>query len=317
MEDSIIIDRTANSDELPLKCNFVLIGYVDHGKSTCAGRILVDTEMVSDKDIRKAVQDADENGMKTWWLAYLLDENYEERIKGKTHEYIINRGNYILNMIDVPGHNQFMVVVLVCSIKTGEFEKGLKGQIYEHLILSRCMGITDLIVAINKIDSIGWDEDHGTALGIFNDTKNKIARIIKKLNFKSVNFVPISALNGWNVVHRMRGYESLLDIIENTNITKIQLVENNHKDLNIIRAKCIFMNIKTLITSGFTAVLHSGNTVIDCTINEITTKSGKPFVTNKDVDYIDVTIELSRKCNLESYIIIRSSELTIAIGRLI
>lgn len=68
--------------------SFVLMGHVDHGKSTCAGRILVDTGTVDQTEINKAVKDAEENGMRSWWLAYLLDVD-TERTRGKTSEYTI------------------------------------------------------------------------------------------------------------------------------------------------------------------------------------------------------------------------------------
>jgi len=321
-EEEQIIDK-------PVKCNFVLIGHVDHGKSTCGGRLLVDTGTVTENMIRRAQKDAEDNKMRSWWLAYLLDESPEERKKGKTHEYIIkpiDRGDYIINMIDVPGHNQFItqmiygtskadIAVLICSAKTGEFEKGLKGQLYEHLVLSRCMGINSLIIGVNKIDMIGWNmEDHNKAVETYNEIKLKISRLIKKLNFKNVEYVPISAFHGWNVVNGLGDEIPLLNRIENITI-------NNQKSpvtsLDIFRAKCIFMNIKTLITIGFTAILHSGETTSDCTIADIRTKNSNTYITAKDTDYIDITIELPEKVDLESYIIIRSNEMTLAIGRVL
>lgn len=86
------------------ECSFVLIGHVDHGKSTCGGRILVDTGAVTVNMIKKTQEEADENKMRTWWLAYFLDEIPEERSKGKNHEYIIkpiNRGDYVINIINL------------------------------------------------------------------------------------------------------------------------------------------------------------------------------------------------------------------------
>lgn len=311
--------------------NFVLVGHVDHGKSTCAGRILVDTNTVTDNMIRKAQQDAEDNKMRTWWLAYLLDENAEERVNGKTHEYMIKeieRESHMINMIDVPGHNQFItqmiygtakadVVVLICSAKTGEFEKGLRGQTYEHLILSRSMGIGNLIVAINKMDTVGKFTDGGLdddGQKVYEDIKGKITAMIKKLRFKNVYFVPVSAFYGTNVVRPMAGYPSLFDTIENTKWDKKVIVPTITTDK--FKAKCIFMNIKTLVTTGFSAVLHSGSTISEFTLSSITTSRRRPFITAADTDYVDIEVELPEKKKLESYIILRTSECTIAIGRI-
>lgn len=119
------------------------------------------------------------------------------------------------------GISKANIVVLVCSAKSGEFEKELKGQIYQHLVLSRCMGINNLIVAVNKIDTIGWTSDNCdvNAIGNYDNIKKKVSLLVKRLNFKTVEYVPISAYFGWNVVNPIYKYPSLLNIIENTQIS--------------------------------------------------------------------------------------------------
>lgn len=308
------------------KLSFVMVGHVDHGKSTCCGRILVDTNNVTENDIRKAQTEAEENNMKTWWLAYLLDEFAEERCSGKTCEYIIKEVRYnnnIMNMIDVPGHNQYItqmiygtsradVVVLICSAKTGELEKGLKGQTYEHLVLAKSIGINNLVVAINKIDLI--DYPNITFVDKYLDIKNKISMLIKNLKFKNVFYVPISAYHGINIVKPIPNYSSLLDILVNTEWTKKEQVSKINT--NIIKAKCIFTNVPTLITIGYSAILHSGSLITEFVINDIRTENKKKFIIPSDKGYVYVELELPEKKELEQYIILRTSEQTIAIGRI-
>lgn len=325
--------------------NFVLVGSVDHGKSTCAGRILVDTGTVDEGAVRAAQRDAAANKMDSWWLAYLLDEHEEERLNGKTHEYNIlpihrDDGQEPMNLIDVPGHSQFVtemilgasmadVVVLVCSARTGEFEKGLKGQLFEHLILSKCMGINNLIVAINKmdlaysstphpiesdrrspssVDFVSWSQE------VFDKITAEVSVIIKRLQYKQVHFVGMSALDGTNVVARRNSDEpSLWDIITTSKWIPKNVVPAQVR--KCFRAKCMFMNIENILTSGYTAVIHSGIFKGDCEISAIYAK--KPFITAKDTGFIDVQITLPEEAKLESYVILRNNDATIAIGRII
>lgn len=149
---------------------FVIIGHVDHGKSTCAGKILVDTNSVTQSEISEAMREAEINNRKNW-LAYLLDIG-EERLRGKTHEHTMIDITYqdtTLTLVDVPGHRNYVpemvagccnadVALLVCSAKKGEYESGLKGQTLEHLIIAKTMGIDNLLVAINKMDheTVEW-----------------------------------------------------------------------------------------------------------------------------------------------------------------
>lgn len=303
--------------------NFVMMGHVDHGKSTTSGRILVDTGNVSESEINNAKKEAEINNMKTWWLAYLLDEFSEERIVGKTFEYINKIVYYkdrALNMIDVPGHNNYItemiegtsqadIAVLVCSAKKGELEKGLKGQTYEHLILAKSMGINTLIVAINKIDTLEepWENK-------YHEIKDKIAKLIKQLKYKNVHFVPISGYIGTNVVHSIDNYTSLMDTLINIEYEK-KIV--NRVKSNIFKAQCIFINVPTLITIGFSGKLHSGELVTDFTIVDINSRNNKKFVVSSDKGYITLELELPKIETLEQYLILRSYDQTIAIGKII
>lgn len=300
-----------------MSINFVLIGHVDHGKTTCAGRILIDTGTVSEQDAKNVMKEAEQNKMKSWWLAYLLDID-EERERGKTHEYEIIEIDYKdkkLNLIDVPGHKQFVnqmilgamqanVAVLICSAKKGEIDSGIKGQTYEHLMLVKSIGVKHLIVAVNKMDhdTVNWD------MGIYDNIQKKLGGILKKLNFKTVRFVPISAYEGTNIVKSTD--KSLMDLISESKIEKIndKPIFNSDK----VEAKIMFMNIKNIITSGFECVLHSGNNITDCIIDKIIHKV--PFVCNRDKTPIKVSLKLDREIDIYDRIILRDGDITIGIG---
>ena len=308
--------------------NFVLIGHVDNGKTTCAGRILVDTKTIDEREVEKAIEDATNNGMRSWWLAYLLDIG-EERKKGKTHEHTVIPIEYKgikVNLIDVPGHRKYVkemiagtslanLAVLICSAKKGEVESGIKGQTYEHLLLARAMGIGKLIVAINKMDheSVMWD------MNIYEDVKNKISKLISNLNFNQVQYIPISALEGTNVVNNdinNINNKSLMDLIITTKINPNRIIQTYEKQKKI-KIKCKFMNIETIITPGYSCNIHSNDQVSYCTIKKI--YSNKPFISNIDASkgVIDVDIELAEPIDIKTFVLLRDGDKTIGIGKIV
>lgn len=299
--------------------NFVLIGHVDHGKSTCGGRILVDTNTVTQQEVNRAIEDSKNENMQSWWLAYLLDTG-EERLKGKTHEHMIIPIKYkenIINMIDVPGHSKYvkeMIVgtskantcVLICSAKKGEIDDGIKGQTLEHLMIAKGMGINHLIIAINKMDhkTVEWSND------IYEEKKQKLNNLLKKFKFKNIDYIPISALHGDNIIHKRNDIEyNLLDlIIKNKNNTiSNDIIKINNNRVNV---KCIFFNIDNLITKGYQCVIHSSDQYSDCEIINI----DKNFITKNTKGYVTIEIQLFNDMNIYKSIILRNDTKTIAMG---
>jgi small GTP-binding protein len=309
--------------------NFVLIGHVDNGKTTVAGRILVDTKTVDEREVEKAIEDATANNMRSWWLAYLLDIG-EERDKGKTYEHtiipIIHK-EVKVNMIDVPGHRKYVremiagtavanLAVLICSAKKGELESGIKGQTYEHLLLARAMGIGKLIVAINKMDheSVKWD------MNIFEDVKKTVNDLIKNLNFVQVHYVPISALEGTNVVisNINNNNKSLMDIIVETQINPNRNIQTYLKQTKI-KIMCRFIGIDNVITLGYTCNLHTSDQTVQCVLTKIYGLGKKRFITNQDTikNSIQVELTLSEPTDIKTFVILRDGDKTIGVGKII
>ena len=116
--------------------NFVLLGNVDNGKSTLAGRIIIDTQNIDLNEIEKARRESEKNGKASFWLAYLLDIDESERARGITLGYTFFDIKYKerdFKIIDVPGHHNLVqemisgsshadIAVLVLSARTGEYE---------------------------------------------------------------------------------------------------------------------------------------------------------------------------------------------------
>lgn len=136
--------------------NIIFIGHVDAGKSTACGNILYILGYVDDRTIEKYEREAKEKNRESWFLAFIMDINEEERQKGKTVE--VGRAHFEtkdrrFTILDAPGHKNFIpnmisgaaqadIGVLIISARKGEFETGFErgGQTREHTLLAKTLG---------------------------------------------------------------------------------------------------------------------------------------------------------------------------------
>ncbi|BBM96797.1 peptide chain release factor subunit 3 [Marchantia polymorpha subsp. ruderalis] len=198
--------------------NVVFIGHVDAGKSTIGGQILYLSGMVDERTIQKYEREAKEKNRESWYMAYIMDTNEEERAKGKTVE--VGRAHFEtaksrFTILDAPGHKNYVpnmitgasqadVGVLVISARKGEFETGFErgGQTREHAQLAKTLGVSKLLVAVNKMDdlSVEWAKER------FDEIEKKMLPFLKACGYnakKDVQFLPISGLLGVNMKERM------------------------------------------------------------------------------------------------------------------
>jgi len=194
--------------------NLVFIGHVDAGKSTLSGNILYLTDNVDKRTIEKYEREAKELNRESWFLAFIMDTNEEERAKGKTVEvgkaffetdvkrYTIldapGHKNYVPNMI--MGASQADIGILVISARKGEFETGFDrgGQTREHALLAKTLGVSYLVVVVNKMDdpTVKWSKER------YDECVSKLKPFLKSCGFiikREVKFLPISGLGGANV----------------------------------------------------------------------------------------------------------------------
>ncbi len=184
--------------------NLITIGHVDHGKSTLVGRLLYDSGNISDQDMRKLKELAKELKKETFEFAFVMDQLKEERERGVTIDLMykgFETNKFYFTLIDAPGHRDFVknmitgasqadVAILVVSAKDG-----IQEQTKEHIYLSKVLGIKQMIIALNKMDAIGYDEKK------FNEVKTTVTTLLKSVGFKveDIPFVPVSAYMGDNV----------------------------------------------------------------------------------------------------------------------
>jgi elongation factor 1-alpha len=187
--------------------NLVTVGHVDHGKSTLVGRILYDTGAIKEEDMRKLKELATELKKETFEFAFVMDKLKEERERGVTIDVMHQRFDtpkYYFTIIDAPGHRDFVknmitgasqadAALLVCSAK-----EGIQEQTKEHVFLIKVLGVAQIIVAINKMDAVNYDQAK------YNSTKTELEKLLKSVGYDTskILFVPTSGYVGDNVVKR-------------------------------------------------------------------------------------------------------------------
>ncbi|RKF63115.1 Elongation factor 1-alpha [Erysiphe neolycopersici] len=192
--------------------NVVVIGHVDSGKSTTTGHLIYKCGGIDKRTIEKFEKEAAELGKGSFKYAWVLDKLKAERERGITIDIALwkfETPKYYVTVIDAPGHRDFIknmitgtsqadCAILIIAAGTGEFEAGISkdGQTREHALLAFTLGVKQLIVAINKMDTTKWSEDR------FKEIIKETTNFIKKVGYnpKSVAFVPISGFNGDNMI---------------------------------------------------------------------------------------------------------------------
>lgn len=189
----------------------VIVGHVDAGKSTLIGHLLFKLGEVDKKLMHKYEQESKKIGKRSFQYAWILDETSEERSRGVTMD--VGRRKFDVAdkrivLLDAPGHKDFIpnmitgatqadAALLVVDATPGEFETGFGtgGQTREHALLIRSLGILQMIVVVNKMDTVSWDRER------FDEICNQLRTFLCKIGFREIDiiFVPCSGLRGENL----------------------------------------------------------------------------------------------------------------------
>lgn len=185
--------------------NLVVIGHVDHGKSTLMGRILLDTGQFPDHMLEKYKQMAKEKGKESFAFAWIFDNLKEERERGVTIDVAHKRFNtdkYYVTIIDAPGHRDFVKNMITgtsqadAAILVVAASEGIMAQTKEHMFLARTLGVKQMIIAINKMDATNPPYDKNR----FEQVKADVQKLAKSVGYKDdqLQFIPVSAFVGDN-----------------------------------------------------------------------------------------------------------------------
>lgn len=230
MENTIDSEAYLDMDLL----RFTTAGSVDDGKSTLIGRLLYDSKSIFEDQMEAIERASTGKGEEQVNLALLTDGLRAEREQGITidvaYRYFATPNRKFI-IADTPGHIQYtrnmvtgastanLAIILV------DARKGLVEQTCRHAFIASLLQIPHIIFCVNKMDLVDYSEDR------FEEIKEELEAFSSKLEVRDLRFIPISALNGDNVVDRsenMKWYEgsTLLYELENVHISS----DHNHVD---------------------------------------------------------------------------------------
>lgn len=221
------------TDETEL-LRFTTAGSVDDGKSTLIGRLLYDSKAVFEDQLEAVERTSRQRGYDYIDLSLLTDGLRAEREQGITIDvayryFTTPKRKFII--ADTPGHIQY-TRNMVTGASTANLalilvdaRKGMVEQTMRHAFIASLLQIPHLVLCINKMDLVDYSED------VYDDIVHEFKKFSAKLEVKDIQFVPISALYGDNIVHKstkMNWYDgaTLLYILEHTHIG----ADNNHID---------------------------------------------------------------------------------------
>jgi sulfate adenylyltransferase subunit 1 len=205
---------------------FTTAGSVDDGKSTLIGRLLFDSKMLLQDQLKNIEKASATSGSGEFNLALVADGLKSEREQGITidvaHLYFTTQKRKFI-IADTPGHIQYtrnmvtgastanVAVILI------DASKGIQEQTKRHAFIASLLQIPHIVFCINKMDLINWDENG------FENVKNELEIFSQKLRVSDISYIPISALSGDNIVDRSTNMDwykgqTLLYYLENVHV---------------------------------------------------------------------------------------------------
>jgi len=184
--------------------NLAVIGHIDHGKSTTVGRLMFETGAVAPHIIENFRKEAESKGKGSFEFAWVMDSLKEERERGITIDIAHKRfdtAKYYFTVVDCPGHRDFVKNMITgasqadAAVLVVAAPDGVMDQTKEHVFLSRTLGINQLIVAINKMDAVNYDQKR------YEEVKKDLSALMSMVGFKPSEtlFIPMSSIKGVNI----------------------------------------------------------------------------------------------------------------------
>jgi bifunctional enzyme CysN/CysC len=183
--------------------NVVIVGHVDHGKSTLIGRLLADTGSLPQGKLEQVKENCKRNA-KPFEYAFLLDALKDERSQGITIDtarsfFKSKKRDYII--IDAPGHIEFLKNMITgaaraeAAVLVIDAKEGIKENSKRHGYMMSFLGIKNITVVVNKMDLVNYDQK------VFEQIKREYLEFLKEINLVPQSFIPIAAREGDNMVN--------------------------------------------------------------------------------------------------------------------
>ncbi len=186
--------------------NLVVVGHKDHGKSTLIGRLLYDSKAIMSQKLEEIQTELKRSGKK-FEFAYLMDSLEEERKGGLTIDIMhtpFKSNKYLYTIIDCPGHKEFIQKMLTgaseadAAVLVVSAKEGIEDQTRQHAFLIKTLGIKQLVVAVNKMDIVDYQENR------YNKTCKELEPVLASLGYHNIDMIPISAMKGDNVFQKSK-----------------------------------------------------------------------------------------------------------------
>eukprot|EP00475_Leptophrys_vorax_P041344 TRINITY_DN7791_c0_g1_i1.p1 TRINITY_DN7791_c0_g1~~TRINITY_DN7791_c0_g1_i1.p1 ORF type:complete len:761 (+),score=178.56 TRINITY_DN7791_c0_g1_i1:41-2323(+) len=205
------LEKKKRSDAKQL-ISVVIAGHVDAGKSTMMGHLLYLKGEVDKKSMHKFEKESKEIGKGSFKFAWVMDAHESERARGITVDVAVKyfeTATKIVTILDAPGHQDFVpnmisgasqadFAILVVDSTPGGFERGFQdnGQTKEHAFLLSGLGVSKVILAVNKLDTDNWNKER------FDEIVSSLKKYMKSIGFKDkdLHAVPCSGLTGENIL---------------------------------------------------------------------------------------------------------------------
>ena len=191
-----------------MSVSVVIVGHIDHGKSTLIGRLLYDSDNIPEEKMAE-VQKLFEEYKKRFEFAYFLDSFEEEMKEERTIDTtrVLFKGRDYYTVVDVPGHKEFIKNMLTgashaqVAVMVVAAPNGVEEQTRRHAFLLKMLGIKKVIAVINKMDLMDYKQD------AFEKVKEETIQFFASLGYSGVPFIPVSATEGDNVYKRSERME--------------------------------------------------------------------------------------------------------------
>jgi small GTP-binding protein len=188
---------TAHRAALP-HLKLVVVGHVGHGKSTLIGRLLCDTQSMPEGKAERIKTACKAMGVE-FEYAFLLDELLEEWAQNTTMDTTrvpLRTARRAFTIIDAPGRKEFLQNVIAdvasadAAILMVDASEGLRQQTRRHAYILSFLGVKQVVVAVNKMDLVGFDE------GTFDRIRSELVEYLEQLDVRPAHFIPIAAEHG-------------------------------------------------------------------------------------------------------------------------
>ncbi len=184
--------------------NIVIVGHVDHGKSTVIGRLLADTHSLPQGKLEQ-IKELCRRTSKPFEYAFLLDALKDERAQGITIDtarcfFKTEKRKYII--IDAPGHIEFLKNMISgasraqAALLVIDANEGIKENSRRHGYMLSMLGIKQVSVLVNKLDLIPEESRES----VYNSIVGEYGEFLEKIGMKPSSYIPVSAVEGWNIV---------------------------------------------------------------------------------------------------------------------